>query len=178
LHDVLGVPFDEVATTLGRTTEGCRALASRAREHVREDKARGGMRREEMLRLRDAFADALLTDDPDRLTELLARDVVLVADGGGKKPAALNPIVGIDHVCAFLVGSQRKFGPTFDYRKAIVNGAPGFVGYQEGELDHITALHFVDGRIAAIYFVRNPDKLGSALSSRAPLSSRAESRDS
>ncbi len=159
LHDVLDVPFDEIATTLGRTSEACRALASRAREHVRDAGARRLPRRADMLRVRDAFAAAIAADDPHRLAALLTHDVVMLSDGGGKKPAAINPIVGPDRVVRMLLGIAQKFGGLLDVRPAEINGAPGFVVFLDGELDQTVAFDFAGERIAALYLVRNPDKL-------------------
>lgn len=95
------------------------------------------------------------------LTQLLASDVVLYSDGGGKRTAALNPIHGADKILRFLTGVVRKDRSIFTTvaRPAAVNGLPGLVLREaDGSLDTV-AIEHRDGRITAIYLTRNPDKL-------------------
>jgi RNA polymerase sigma-70 factor (ECF subfamily) len=160
LHDALSVPFDEVAQTLGRSEAAVRKLASRAREHVHDATRRSPTNREEALRLRDAFLEALNKDDAQALQRLLTEDVVFVSDGGGKVPAAMVPVSGPDRVTQLLMGLKRK-GAAGLRRVDMVslNGLPGFALYSDAGLETAMALEVVDGRIAAMYAVRNPDKL-------------------
>ncbi|HUI94520.1 MAG TPA: sigma-70 family RNA polymerase sigma factor [Xanthobacteraceae bacterium] len=161
LHDVFGLDFAEVARALGREEAACRQLAARARAHIEAGRPRFTASREEGDRLAAAFARAAGAGDVQALTQLLAADAVLYSDGGGKRVAALNPIRGADKIVRFLGGVVRK-NPTLlttDVRPASVNGLSGFVLREtDGSLDTI-AIEHRDGRIAAIYLTRNPEKL-------------------
>ncbi|MBV8581123.1 MAG: RNA polymerase sigma factor SigJ [Candidatus Eremiobacteraeota bacterium] len=166
LHDVLDVPFAEIASTLHRSEEAARRLASRGREHVRESRTRRSTRRADAIRLRDAFTAALLAGDVDAVIHLLTDDVVLLSDGGGKATAAINPVVGADHVARFLVGVATKGAPYISrIVPALLNGDPGYVifgdEHRTGEEAVVQTLAIeTDGeRINAIYVTRNPDKL-------------------
>ena len=161
LHDVFGVDFAEVSRTLGRGEAACRQLAARAREHVQTERPRFSASREDGDRLAAAFVEATASGDTQALKQILAHDVVLYSDGGGKRAAALNPIYGADKVMRFLQGITRK-SPDIanaEARTAMVNGRAGFVFREtNGALDTMAFEHR-DGRIVAIYITRNPDKL-------------------
>ncbi|MGZ3528941.1 MAG: hypothetical protein ACXVAO_14775 [Vulcanimicrobiaceae bacterium] len=169
LHDALSVPFDEVAQTLGRSEEAVRKLASRAREHVRDANRRSSTSHEEALRLRDAFLTALNNDDAVALEKLLTNEVVFVSDGGGKVPATMVPVSGPAHVTRLLLGFKQKGGAALLRIELVtLNGLPGFALFTDAGLETAMALEFGEGRIAAMYAVRNPDKLrriAAALSS-------------
>jgi RNA polymerase sigma-70 factor (ECF subfamily) len=161
LHDVFGLEFDEVAATIERDTAACRQLASRARAHVREERPRFQVEKQRALALAEAFFSASRSGDMKALGEMLAADVSSHADGGGKRPAAMNPIVGFAAVMKFhenLAALFRKHGSKL-VRAGFINGLPGFITLEaDGELQ-TTALDIEDGKITAIYIVRNPDKL-------------------
>ena len=161
LHDVFGLAFEEVAATIERDPAACRQLAARARTHVREARPRFLVDKERGLKLAEAFFAATRSGDMQALAGMLAADVSAHADGGGKRPAAMQPIVGFDAVMEAhekLAALFAKNGSTF-VRAAFVNGLPGFITREaDGELQ-TTALDIEDGKIAAIYVVRNPDKL-------------------
>ena len=161
LHDVFGLEFDEIATTIQREPAACRQLATRARTHVRESRPRFQVEKERGLAIAQAFFDASRTGDMSALGAMLAADVSLHADGGGKRPALGRPVLGFDAVMKLhtnLANMFRKLGSTF-VRTAFINGLPGFVTLEaDGELQ-TTALEIEDGKVAAIYIMRNPDKL-------------------
>ena len=157
LHDVFGVTFEEVAGTIGRDLAASRQLASRARTHVREARARFKVEKRQGLALAEAFFAASRSGDTTALRALLAEDVSLHADGGGKRPAALHPILGIEALMRLY--GRLPLGASKLIRFGFVNGLPGFVTLEpDGELQ-TTALEIEDGKIGAIYVVRNPDKL-------------------
>jgi len=161
LHDVFGLAFQEVAATIQRDPATCRQLASRARTHVREARPRFRVEKQRGLELAEAFFAASRNGDMKALGAMLAADVSVHADGGGKRPAALEPVVGFDAVMKvheFLAAHFRQNGSRL-VRAGFVNGLPGFITLEaDGELQ-TTALDVEDGKIAAIYVVRNPDKL-------------------
>ena len=161
LHDVFGVGFDEVAKTIDRDPAATRQLAARARTHVRDARPRYKLEKEKGLEIADAFFAASRSGDMGALGALLAADVGMWADGGGKRPATMRPALGYDVVLklhrglAVLFG---KYGSTLVHT-GMINGLPGFVTREaDGELQ-TTALDIEDGRIVAIYVMRNPDKL-------------------
>jgi RNA polymerase sigma-70 factor (ECF subfamily) len=158
LHDVFGAEFEEVAAAISRTPTACRQLAARAREHLREARPRYRVPPEEGERLARAFAAASASGDASALSSLLARDVVLLSDGGGKRPAALNPIIGQDKVERFLLALAAK-SPPQSVRFHPVNGMPGFVSIASDGGLQTTALEISEGRIIGIHIMRNPDKL-------------------
>lgn len=162
LHDVFGVAFDEVAETVGREPAACRQLAKRAREHVRAARPRFPMPRERGLEFAAAFFAASRGGDTQQLRSLLADEVVVHADGGGKKPAATAPIEGLENVLALHANLARIFAENSSrlLSYGFINGLPGFVTIEPGDVLQTTALLVEDGRIAAVYVTRNPDKLG------------------
>jgi RNA polymerase sigma-70 factor, ECF subfamily len=161
LHDVFGLEFEEVAATIRRDPAACRQLAARARTHVREARPRFQVDKQRGLELAKAFFAASRSGDMKTLGAMLAADVSIHADGGGKRSAALQPTFGFDAVIKLhdnLAAHFRKDGSTL-VRAGFINGLPGFITLEsDGELQ-TTALEIEDGKIAAIYVVRNPDKL-------------------
>lgn len=161
LHDVFGVAFEEVAKTIDRDPAATRQLAARARTHVRDARPRYKMEKERGLEIANAFFAASRSGDMAALGAMLAADVGMWADGGGKRPAAMDVVTGHDVVLklhrslAVLFG---KYGSTLVHTGTI-NGLPGFVTREaDGELQ-TTALEIENGRITGIYVMRNPDKL-------------------
>lgn len=161
LHDVFGVDFEEVAVTIQRSPAACRQLAARARSHVREARPRFQVEKQRGLEIANAFFAASRNGDMTALGAILAADVSLYADGGGKRSAVPRPILGFERVMKVhqaLAELFRKHESTL-IRTALINGLPGFVTREaDGELQ-TTALEIDDGMITAIYVMRNPDKL-------------------
>ncbi|WP_025295004.1 sigma-70 family RNA polymerase sigma factor [Sphingomonas sanxanigenens] len=161
LHDVFGVGFDEVAATIRRDPAACRQLAARARAHVREARPRHAIERRHGLELAEAFFAASRSGDMTALGAMLAADVSIHSDGGGKRPAAPAPILGRSNVLKVQKALAILFARHGSQlvRVGLINGLPGFVTREgDGELQ-TTALDIADGRINAIYVMRNPDKL-------------------
>ena len=168
LHDVFDFSFTEVAATLERSEAACRQLAARARAHVRATRPKGagapaaptGEVDEKHAQLMSAFVAATRSGDLNSLTRLLASDVRVMTDGGGKAAAALNVLDGADRVARFLTGAARKgWREDFTLRFAFINGLPGIIlDAPEGPVQ-TTAFEFENGVVRALYVVRNPDKL-------------------
>ncbi len=169
LHDVFDMTFEEIAGILDRSEASCRQLASRARDHVRSDRPRFRPSPEERERLINAFLSAAQSGDPQVLARLLAEDAVLLSDGGGRVPAALNPIHGREDISRLIVGLSEKLKVHAELRTApgLVNGLPGLLLFDSNGLVQTLALETgPGGLISAIYVVRNPDKLRHLSSER------------
>jgi RNA polymerase sigma-70 factor (ECF subfamily) len=160
LHDVFGLGFDDIAETVGRDPAACRQLASRARTHVRAARPRYDLPKARGLEIAAAFFTASRGGDLQRLRALLAADVVIHADGGGKRPAALEPIVGLDAVMELHTDLARLFADQSRLvRYGFINGLPGFITVESDGVAQTTALQIEDDAVTAIYVTRNPDKL-------------------
>ncbi|MGV9775378.1 RNA polymerase sigma factor SigJ [Streptosporangium sp. NPDC003464] len=161
LHDVFGLPFDEVAQAVGRTPAACRQLAARARKHVAARAPRFEVDAAEHRRVVEAFSRASKGCDIDALTALLDPDVVLRSDGGGLVRAARRPVRGAGRVARFIAGVAERFGAGGRFTPITVNGRPGLLRFRDGALDGVYALTVAGGRITEIDIVMNPEKLRS-----------------
>lgn len=162
LHEAFDADYAAIAAALGRSEAACRQLAVRARAHVRQARPRFEVTDAEAARLAGAFIEAAQAGDWTRLGALLAEDAVLISDGGGKRSAALRPLVGREDVLRLIQGlAWRGIGWVRGVvlRPARINGAPGAVVRTPDGAQTIAFEPTADGRIAAIYVVRNPDKL-------------------
>jgi len=160
LHDVFDTPFPEIAAMLDRTEASCRQLASRARRAVRDDRPAPAKAPDNHARLLQAFGEAVASGNVARLAELLRADAVALTDGGGRKTAARNPIIGAEKIARFFIGiAAKNAGHDMRIEPAMINGAAGALLYLDGELDNTMSMAIDGDKIAAIYIVRNPDKL-------------------
>jgi RNA polymerase sigma-70 factor (ECF subfamily) len=161
LHDVFSLDFEEVAATIGRDPAACRQLASRARAHVRADRPRYPVPRERGIKIAEAFFAASRDGEMERLRALLAADVTVYADGGGKASAHTAPVAGLDNVMRLFATFASVFAVSRSrlVRYGFINGLPGFITIERGDILQTTALEIEHGRVVAVYAVRNPDKL-------------------
>jgi RNA polymerase sigma-70 factor (ECF subfamily) len=159
LREVFDYDYDDVARIVGKTPEHCRQVLHRARERVRAARPRRAVAADEQERLTQRFLATLVTGDVPALAELLAADVVLYSDGGGKTAAARKPVRGRDRVARFFAGIWRKMPPDVVARIVHVNGQPGGVSYLGGRPYSVLVFDVADGAIAAVRVVVNPDKL-------------------
>lgn len=160
LREVFGFEYDEIATTLDRTPAAVRQLVSRSRNHVQARRPRFDPPADAADIVAEFFA-AATTGRVEPLLAMLAPDVVLHTDGGGKKKAALNRIHGAEKVARFLAATASGAGPV-RAELAVVNGAPALLVYIGDELDTVGTVTTQDGKIKEVYLVRNPDKLADA----------------
>ncbi|WP_329558592.1 RNA polymerase sigma-70 factor [Streptomyces uncialis] len=162
LRDVFGFGFDDIASAVSRSEAACRQLLVRARRHMDAGRPRFEADRAERRELAARFFDALREGDVDALRELLAADVRLASDGGGKAPQAARAAVGAGNVARLLaavVPLLARVDVTFEPYE--VNARPGAVFRdRDGKVLQILALDVLDGRIQDIRAVINPDKLG------------------
>jgi RNA polymerase sigma-70 factor (TIGR02957 family) len=162
LREVFDYPYDRIAEIVGKSEENVRQLAVRARRHVEERRSRFDASREQRDELARRFLAAAQDGDLGALEALLAHDVVLHGDGGGKAPALARPLHGRARVARTLVAWMRaavRFGGV-SLRPVDVNGQPGAMSFDsEGKLINVLALDIADGQIQAVRSVVNPDKL-------------------
>ena len=159
LREVFDVPYDEIAEAVGKSSAAVRQIAHRARRHVAARRPRMEVSRTEQQQVVERFLAALIVGDVQGLMDVLAPDVVLVADGGGLVPAARHPVEGMERVAVLLSGFKTA-APGAEVATLLLNGAVAARIDPAGEFN--TAVTFVveDGRIARIYAIRNPHKLG------------------
>jgi RNA polymerase sigma-70 factor (ECF subfamily) len=161
LREVFDYDYDEISHLIGKSETNCRQIARRARQSVAARRPRFESSPEQEERLADSFIAACLSGDMEGLLEILAEDIAIWTDGGGKVRAALNPIHGRDKVIRFLLGILRKDSPMF-VRRVWINGGPGIVAYDpHGRPVAAGTLDVAEGCIRAMHFVVNPEKLKS-----------------
>ncbi|MGD9600673.1 MAG: RNA polymerase sigma factor SigJ [Gammaproteobacteria bacterium] len=162
LHDVFEFEFADVAAALGRSAASCRQLASRARRHVHAARPRFAVTPEDGARLCRAFAAAVAARDAAALAALFTDDVVFHADGGGIAAAVPAPVAGAAQVARVIIGFAKGYVPgTFEIAFGALNGTPAMGVYADGgTLRQVMLFETApDGRIAACYVQRNPQKL-------------------
>ena len=162
LHDVFGYGYDQVSDVVGKSEGNTRQLAVRARRHVDDQRPRFEASREERERLADRFFDAVEEGDTDGLVGLLAHDVVVYGDGGGKAPSWRRPIYGRDNVSRLMLGVSNQLRKVdVRLRRTEINGQPGALFLdREGRIISIFSLDVADGAVQTIRGIVNPDKLG------------------
>ena len=160
LHDVFGFDFDEVAAAVDRSPANTRQIAVRARKHIEARRPRFDPSPERKQELAARFFAAVQQGDVEGLMTLLADDVVMVGDGGGKG-AVREPVTGALRVARFLTGLGRLTErQALRVEQTFVNGQPGAIAYvPDGPVTTVLTLDIVNGRVAAIRAVVNPDKL-------------------
>ena len=160
LREVFDTPYGEIAEVVGKSAGAVRQIGHRAREHVAARRPRMEVSRGEQQEVVERFLAAVTQGDLQGLLDVLAPDVVLVADGGGVVQAVVNPVMGAKRV-ANLLRPFNRLAPEAQILPVLLNGAVGarIVGTDDG---YDTAISFVveEGRISRIYAVRNPAKLG------------------
>jgi RNA polymerase sigma-70 factor (ECF subfamily) len=159
LRQVFDHDYDEIASLLGKSEAACRQMVHRASERVQQTRTRFNVPREAHRRVVEQFIRAARSGERDAIAALLAADVELVSDGGGKVPAVSKILRGAHRIANLLWVTGRRFGDQTAYRQALINGEPGLLRYVDGKLESAMALATDGERIVGIYAVRNPDKL-------------------
>jgi RNA polymerase sigma-70 factor, ECF subfamily len=160
LREVFDYDYAEVAEILRQSEVNCRKILSRAKQHVTEDRPRFDVSPHEQQTLLQHFLEATSHGDMQGLLALLSKDVVLYTDGGGKATAVPNPVYGAEHVARFFMEAPKKLMPKDAVRRFTeINGQPGVVVYDHGQVFGVLTMDIAGGRIRNIYIVRNPDKL-------------------
>ncbi|WP_350347680.1 RNA polymerase sigma-70 factor [Agromyces sp. G08B096] len=161
LREVFDVPYDEIAEAVGKTPAAVRQIAHRAKEHVAARRPRVSVDRAEQEAVVAKFVAAVNSGDMQGLMDVLAPDVVSVADGGGLvKGAARRPIEGAEKMARYLLGGLAKLDRPFLAQPAWINGQPAVRAEVGGELVGAVSVVIEGGRITRIFSVANPNKLG------------------
>jgi RNA polymerase sigma-70 factor (ECF subfamily) len=160
LREVFGFSHREIARAVERTEESVRQLARRARSHVQARRRRFEPRPHAAREIADRFLSASTTGDIQSLMDMMAPDVVLLSDGGGKAPVPRGPLAGRDRVAHFLAGAARRGLPDMHAEVATFNGLPSLL-FRSGERpDTLLVIERAgDGLVHRLYLVRHPDKL-------------------
>jgi RNA polymerase sigma-70 factor (ECF subfamily) len=160
LREVFDLPYDEIAEAVGKTPAAVRQIGHRARDHVAARRPRVRVDPTEQEQVIERFLAAFNTGDLQSLMDVLAPDVVAVADGGGQvRGAARRPIVGARKLVAYLAGGLAKFKVQAAAARAWVNGEPGVLIEVDGQVAAAVSFTVEHGRITRIYSVANPQKL-------------------
>ncbi|ROQ27254.1 RNA polymerase sigma-70 factor (ECF subfamily) [Streptomyces sp. PanSC19] len=159
LREAFGFPYGEIATALDRSEAAVRQLAGRARRHVDEGRPRYDVDPAERRDLTERFLSAAAGGDLGELLALLAPDVRLVGDSGGKSKAPLRVIETADKVGRFLVAVARDSWEGYEVRFLELNGAPAVLVLAEGEPETAFQIEVRDGLVQCVHIIRNPDKL-------------------
>ena len=159
LRQVFDHDYDEIAALLGKSEAACRQMVHRATQRVRQEQPRFEVSRDTHHRLLEKFVQAARSGARDAMQALLAEDVQLVSDGGGKVPSFGKVLRGAHRIANLYWVLWRRLAPQIVYRIAQVNGEPGLLRYVDGQLESAQAVVTDGERIVAIYAVRNPDKL-------------------
>ncbi|WP_370965949.1 RNA polymerase sigma-70 factor [Amycolatopsis sp. cg9] len=171
LREVFDFGYDEIAAAVGKTPAAVRQIAHRARRHVDARRPRETVTARETRAVLESFQRALESRDLQGLLDVLAPDVVMMSDGGGVKQAVPRPITGADRLARLVLGGIAKNDAALTTEATVVNGNPGLTLHLDGELDGVMAVRVEGGRIAGLYYVRNPEKL-TRVGSETPLTLR------
>ncbi|MFF0491579.1 RNA polymerase sigma-70 factor [Nocardia sp. NPDC004068] len=159
LREVFAMDYDDIAEAVDKTPATVRQIAHRARTHVASRRPRTPVDPRETDAALTAFRHAVETGELQRLMDILSPDVVLIGDGGGIAQTIPRPIFGADKVARLLLGQSARL-PGLALHPIVVNGQAGLAVYLGGKLDTVLTARLDEGRIAALYAVRNPEKLG------------------
>jgi len=159
MRQVFDHDYADIANVLGKTEAACRQMVHRAQERVQQQQPRFDVPRHTHHALLGRFMAAAQAGDRDAMKAMMADDVQLVSDGGGKINSFMRILRGAGRVAGVFWSVEHQYPQRVDYRQARVNGEPGLLRYVEGRLESAQSFVIEDGRIAAVLVVRNPDKL-------------------
>jgi len=159
LREVFDYDFAEVSRIVGKSEVNCRKLAARARERLTARRPRFRADGAQAEKLVTGFLQACEEGDSAGLLALLADDAAIYSDGGGKVAAARRPVLGAEKVAKFFINVRRLVEARVHVRFATINAEPGVLVFVNDKLEQSMTFELSDGRIRAVYVVRNPDKL-------------------
>nr|WP_315259210.1 RNA polymerase sigma-70 factor [uncultured Duganella sp.] len=159
MRQVFEHDYADIASMLGKSEAACRQMVHRAQERVQQQKPRFDVPQEQHRALLGRFMAAAQLGDRAAMKAMLADDVQLVADGGGKVNSYLRVLHGASRVAGSFWSLEHMFPQQVVYRLARINGEPGLLRYVDGKLESAQSFRIEGERIAAVFIVRNPDKL-------------------
>ena len=160
LREVFDVPYDEIAEAVDKSPASVRQIAHRARDHVAARRPRVQVARSEHEQVVAKLAQAINTGDLQALMDVLAPDVVSVADGGGRvRGAARRPVVGAEKLANYLLHGVAKYTGRMTLSPMVVNGQPGLRVEVDGEIAGAVTVGVENGKVSRIYAIANPEKL-------------------
>lgn len=160
LREVFEYDYDEISLIINKNSVNCRQILRRAKQHIDTKRSRFDTSLQQQEQLTRKFIEACELGDLPGLIELLAADITLWSDGGGRVKALLKPMQGAMRVARFLIALRRsKLIPNYDSELIKANGQIGIIYTLEGNIQSVVTFEFIDFRIHSIYFVRNPEKL-------------------
>ncbi|HEX8406439.1 MAG TPA: RNA polymerase sigma-70 factor [Duganella sp.] len=162
MRQVFDHDYADIADILGKSEAACRQMVHRAQERVRQQTPRFDVPRDTHKALLGRFMAAAQAGDRTAMKTMMADDVQLVSDGGGKIKSFLRILRGAGRVAGVFWSLEHQYPQRVAYREARINGQPGLLRYVEGKLESAQSFVIEDGRIAAVLVVRNPDKLAGA----------------
>ena len=161
MRQVFDADYADIAQVLGKTEAACRQLVHRAQAHVQQERPRFAVPGNAHRELLAAFMQAAGKGDATGMRALMSDDVQLVSDGGGKVSSFLRILKGAGRVAGVFWSVEHKYPAQVVYRPALINGEPGLLRYVEGKLESAQSFIVDEGRIVAVFIIRNPDKLAS-----------------
>lgn len=159
LRQAFGCEYAEIAAIVETSEDNARQLFSRARKRVAEGRPRFDKSPDEQRRLLSGFVEALRQGDMNALLSVLKEDISMWSDGGGKVAAAIRPLHGASSVAAFFMGVTKLPNAGYRVEFAEVNGEAGLLLFENDALNSVFSVEVIDGRIAELRVIRNPDKL-------------------
>jgi RNA polymerase sigma-70 factor (ECF subfamily) len=162
LREAMQYDYEEIADIVGKSSANCRQIFHRAKRSLSvqgEPANSNRLNPEQTAGLAEQFLNALTSGSAAQIMKLLATDAVLLTDGGGKVQALAHPLHGYAQISHSVAGLWRRWPGSFSCRMATVNGLPGIVIEKDGKRWSVLSFQVLDGRIAKLYFVANPDKL-------------------
>lgn len=159
LHEVFDFDYSEIAQIIGKSQASCRQIVHRAKQRVHEDRPRFTVPEQTHTKLVEKFLAAASAGSREQIKTLIAEDVRVTVDGGGKVSAFRKVLQGSDSVARLYAGLRRKFGERMSYRLAEINGEAGLLQYTNGKLESVHTFASDGTHVIDIYVMRNPDKL-------------------
>lgn len=168
MRQVFDSDYADIAQVLEKSEAACRQLVHRAQERIRQERPRFNVPRDAHRELLATFMRAASDGDRAAMRGLMSDDVKLVSDGGGKVRSFMRILTGAGRVAGVFWSVEHQYPSQVVYRHALVNGEPGLLRYVEGKLESAQSFIVDEGRIVAVFVMRNPDKLASVPQTLAP----------
>jgi len=161
MRQVFDQDYADIASMLNKSEASCRQMVHRAQERVQQERPRFEVPKDTHRELLARFMQAASNGDRAAMKAMMSEGVQLVADGGGKVRSFLHKLQGAGRVAGVYWALENQNPGQLVYRQATINGEPGLLRYVGGKLESAQSFIVDDGRIVAVFIIRNPDKLAS-----------------